>query len=376
MATPELTYLTVDSIQQGVGASQVLPYVERMAALGVRATVHSFEPEPAEARTLERLAASTGITWRPHAFGRQGAFGGAQRVVTGAAAVRGAPLLHARSDLAAAAALLAQSDRWLWDIRSFWIDQRLALGMTRRGSTSERVLRRIEASAARRSTAITTLTAAAIPELARRHGAAVADKASVVTTCVDLERFGREPMPNGPIRLLLSGSFNPLYDVDAMLRFTECVRVLRPEADLTLLRQEPTPWDGVVLGAGGKVSASTFAEMPAHVAEHHAGLSVCHTREPAALIAAMPTKIGEFLASGRPVVANSGLGDVDALLGGTGAGVVLRDTSDVELDRAAAQLVELVEDPSTPARCRAVAEANFDLDAGVRRLLEIYGSMA
>lgn len=376
MTALDLTYLTVDSVQTGVGASQVLPYVERMATMGVHPTLHSFERNPPELATIARLASTPGVAWRPHTFGGGGAIGGVRRVVVGAAAIRSSRLVHARSDLPAASALLAGPDRWLWDVRSFWIDQRLALGMTRPGSAPERTLRRIEAAAARSCSAITTLTAAAIPELARRHGTAVADKASVVSTCVDLNRFVQSPMPDGPVRVLLSGSFNPLYDVDAMLRFNEQLQSLRRGTGFTLLRPEATPWDLPVQAAGGDLSTSTFEAMPDHVASHHAGLAICRTDHPAALAAAMPTKIGEFLACGRPVVANASLGDVGALLGGSGAGVVLRGTTDADLAHAVRELLELIEDPATPERCRAVAQANFDLGAAVRRLVEIYSSIA
>jgi glycosyltransferase involved in cell wall biosynthesis len=247
--------------------------------------------------------------------------------------------------------------------------------MTKRGSTAERALRRIESASARRCDAITTLTSSAIPELARRHGTAVADKATVVTTCVDLDRFTHSPMPDLPLRLLLSGTFNPLYDVDTMLRFAQHVRDARPESSMTLLRPGQSRLDRAVQDAGGVVSTSGFSEMPAQVASHHAGLSICRSDEPTAIIAAMPTKIGEFLACGRPVVANAGLGDVEALLGNSGAGVVLHGTSDRELSGAAHQLIELIDDRATPARCRRVAEENFDLDVAVRTLVSIYSRL-
>ena len=289
-----LTYLTMDSVQAGVGASQVLPYVRRLAVSGLSVDLHSFELAPGGADLAPR------IRWHPHRFGRGGPAAGAARVAVGAAALRGARLVHARSDLAAAAALVARPSCWLWDVRSFWVDQRIALGMVRSGSPTERALRAVEHQAARRATAITTLTRAAIGDLAQRHGAAVAAKAHVVTTCVDLDRFPASALPERPISLLLSGSYNALYDLPTMLRLVTALRRQRP-AEVTLLRPEPTPWDAEVLAAGGHLASSSFADMPGHVAAHHAGLSVCRTANRRALVAAMPTKIGELLAAGRPM---------------------------------------------------------------------------
>lgn len=363
-----LTYLTMDSVRGGVGASQVLPYVERLAAGGRPVHLHSFERDNAAGDL------GAGIRWHPHRFSRGGQAAGAARVAVGAAAVRGAGLVHARSDLAAASALIGRPAAWVWDVRSFWVDQRISLGMVRPGSVVERTLRSIERQAAHRATAITTLTQAAVHELARRYGVAIAGKAHVVTTCVDIRRFGASPWPQRPLSVLLSGSYNALYDLPSMLQLVDALRRHRP-TDLTLLSPAPTPWDADILAAGGGLDASSFVDMPGHVAGHHAGLSVCRAADPRALMAAMPTKIGEFLASGRPVVVNAGLGDCDALLPASGAGVVMAGTGPAAVDRAATQLLDLIDDPATPARCRRLAEDHFSLDTAVATLEGIYGQL-
>lgn len=367
MVAPALTYLTTDSVVAGVGASQVLPYVQRLARKGLAVELHSYETDPLS--SLPTIG--EGISWHPHRFGPPGQLGALARIAVGAGAVRDADVAHARSDLAAAAALLGRPRAWVWDVRSFWVDQRIALGMVRQGSAVERSLRAIERRAAHGASAITALTQAAVDELARRHGVRVADKTRLVTTCVDLDRFPLVPMPDQPIRLLLSGSYNALYDLPTMLRLVTALRRQRP-ATLTLLRPAPNQWDDSALADGGRVEFSSFADMPGHVGAHHAGLSVCVTHEPMALIGAMPTKIGEFLATGRPVVVNAGLGDCDTLLQDSGTGVVLSGTEDDALDRAASELIELLADPETPTRCRLLAERHFSLDQAVTTLLEVY----
>lgn len=371
MAAPALTYLTMDSVAGGVGASQVLPYVRQLASAGLEVELHSFEPALAQPLPV----VGPGIDWRPHRFGPPGQVAGLARIAVGAAAVRGRDMVHARSDLAAASALLGRPRAWLWDVRSFWVDQRIALGMVRPGSGVEQALRSIERRAAVRSSAITVLTRAAIGELARRHGTHVAAKASVVTTCVDLDRFALAPLPDRSLSLLLSGSYNGLYDLPTMLRLVAALRRL-VSCDLTLIRPVATPWDEDVLAAGGHIMSSTFADMPGHVAAHHAGLSVCRSAERQALVAAMPTKIGELLASGRPVVVSAGLGDCDDLLPGAGAGVVLQGTDAASVDRAAVQLMELLADPEMPQRCRRLAELHFNLATATSTLQAIYHRIA
>lgn len=369
-----LTYLTHDSVSEGIGVSQVLAYVEAIAAAGVAVHLHSFEKRAPAPTTRTRLD-QAGVRWTPHEFGRPGAAGGVARVLAGARAVRGGNLVHARSDMAAASAMLAGADRWLWDVRSLWSDQRIALGALRAGSPEHRVLQRIERAAARRAGAVVTLTDAVVPVLEQRHGIALRAHTEVIPTCVDLDRFAPAAPPPGPPRLLLAGTLNAYYDVPLMARFAQVGRD-RSAAQLDVLSPGETPWDALLAETGARRSVAAPADMPARVAASSAGLSVCRTDAGVSLTAAMPTKIAEFLAVGRPVVVNPGLGDADVLVRGHRAGVVLEDSSDAGLQRSWDELESLLADPETPARCRALARGHFSLETGVQQLLRAYARLS
>jgi len=366
-----LTYLTFDSLAEGVGSSQVTAYVERLPAYGFEVDLYSFEKGPATAAVEQRLRAA-GVRWHPQVFGSGGSRGGSTRVLRGAWLVRRSPLVHARSDLAAASAMLGSARRWVWDVRSFWADQRIELGALVAGSPEERALRFIERRAARGADAIVTLTDAAIPVLAARHGPAAAAKVTVITTCVDLHRFAPSPLPSTtPVQLLLSGTLNRYYDVPAMVRFAQALEARRP-AVLRVLAPGRSPWDEMLRRSGIEVGSADPSDMSDHVRAAHAGLSICRLDAGVSLRAAAPTKVGEFLASGRPVVVNHGLGDMPALVTEWDCGIVVRGTDDASLDAAAEGLVRLLDDPETPARCRRLAEEHFDLDRAVERLARIY----
>lgn len=371
MTLPPLTYLTVDSLVEGVGASQVLPYVERLARRGLDITVHSFEHADASAE-VERRLLSSGVTWRPHAFGPAGTRGGMLRVLRLSHAARGADLVHARSDLAAAAAMLGRATHWVWDVRSFWADQRIELGTLRAGSPEDRVLRRVERRAARSSDAIITLAAAAMPELEARHGPTIGAKVQVIRTCVDLDAFSLAPMPSDEcVRLLFSGSLNRYYDVSTMLRLFERAQRRRP-TEMTVLSPGATPWEDELARAGVRREMASPGTVAPHLRACHFGLSVCRSDVGASLRAAMPTKLGEFLATGRPVIVNRGLGDMDHLIAAHRCGVVLQADDDEALETGLADMDSLVADPQTADRCREVANTHFGLDAGVDRLIGTY----
>jgi glycosyltransferase involved in cell wall biosynthesis len=368
---PPLTYLTFDSVVSGVAASQVLPYVQRLAGRGLQVRLHSYEPAPVDAATRARHR-DLGITWFPHRFRPLGPAGGALRLAQGAVQLRGAELVHARSDLAAGSAMLARRPHWIWDVRSFWVDQRIAMGMVRSGSAEERAMRRLEHHAARRSASIITLTEAAIPVLQERHGAAVARKAHVISTCVDLARFPASPMPTPePLRILLSGSFNTLYDLDTSLRLVDRLRARRP-VELTVLTPDPIGPDHPMRGVDATVGSVPFSRMPDEVGRHHVGFAICKPPVGVELRGAAPTKVAEFLACGRVVVVNADLGDMGRLVTEHDCGVALADSSDDELERATAEIERLVADPAVGARCRALAEERFNLDHAIDTLLRVY----
>ncbi len=234
-------------------------------------------------------------------------------------------------------------------------------------------MRAVERRAARDSAAITALSAAAIDTLSDRFGTEIRAKSWVVPTCVDLEYFSAQPMPStsGDLTLLFSGTLNNFYDMPCMLRFVDHVNRLVP-ARLMVLAPEATAYDGLLAQRDVPLIRPARRGIPAYLAASHAGLSVCRFDGGPSLRAAMPTKVGEFLATGRPVVVNRGLGDLDRLLGEAQAGVVIQDPSDHALTAAATELLHLLQDPDTGMRARQLAERHFSLGSAVATLQDVY----
>jgi glycosyltransferase involved in cell wall biosynthesis len=350
----------------------VLAYIEGLAGRGVDIDLITFE-HGVDPVVRERLA-GLGVTWRPLRFGLHGPVGGLSRVLRAAWAVRGSAVVHARSDMAAASVMLTGVDRWVWDVRSLWVDQKVASGVIRPGSLQERVMRWVERLAAHRSTAVVTLTESAIDELDRRYEGVVSSKARVITTCVDLDRFDVSPLPPVPLRVLLAGTLNRYYDVHTML---DLIAELRQRYRVEFIVASPgeTDWEDELRGVEAVRITATPGEMADLASSCHVGLSVCRDDAGASLLAAMPTKIGEFLASGRPVIVNPGLVDAAGLLERHECGVVYGSAGHLRVGEAVDRLESLLADPGTPERCRSLAEAHFNLDRGVDLLVATYESV-
>lgn len=367
---PVVTYLSMDPVTSTVGKSQVSNYVERLADVGVSIDLVTFEHHVDSG--LQSRLADLGVFWRPLAYGRLGAIGGLWRVLRGAWAIRGAELVHARSDMAAAAVIVSGIEHWVWDVRSLWVDQKIATGIIRAGSFQERILRWLERRAAQRSTAVVALTQSAIEELDCRYGGVVAPKARVVTTCTDLDRFSASTMPESTVRVLLAGSLNRYYDVPVMLALVKELRQRR-QVEFMVVSPEATSWEEELVSQEVMRLSATPDEIVKLLKSCHLGLSICRDDAGVSLKAAMPTKIGEFLASGRPVVVNPGLVDAAGLVEANGCGVVFGSSGPGSIAEAVDRIEACLNNPNTPMRCRNLAETHFNLDTGVRDLVSTYG---
>ena len=94
-------------------------------------------------------------------------------------------------------------------------------------------------------------------------------------------------------------------------------------------------------------------------------------------ISSSPTKIGEYLGAGLPVVSSAGIGDVDGLLGGGEVGVLVDDFSRAGYESAARAVLALLDDPRTADRCRSVAHRHLSLrEVGIPRYDRLYREVA
>lgn len=366
----DITYLSVDSIQEGVGSSQITPLILGLVKKGKSVCLITFEKTTPPKELVESFS-KVGVVWIAKEFGNPGAIGGMIRLNMLRRNVPNSSVLHGRSDIATAAAIWSGIDApILWDVRSLWSDQRLLIGTAGWNGLTARGARALENLSARKSTAMTTLTAAIVPILQQRHKRIPLIR-EVIPTCVQTSKFLWSRMPQSQLTCLLSGTFNNYYD----LKRTKHVLIeLRKSMDLRVIwaRAGESPMERLDVGEDLIVSAS-HAEMPKLVKDSHFGIAICKQENLDSLAAAVPTKIGEFLASGRPVIVSKGIGDLDLMLSSTRTGIVI-DQSDT-LQTIAEQVNLLISDPDTPERCRELAMQHFDMKKSVDRYLDIYDRM-
>ena len=366
----DLVYVTIDSLSEGVGSSQITPLVSRLSKLSLKINLISYEKSNPSSELVDYFD-SIGIKWDYSPFESNGLVGGVKRLNNLRQEIPKTNLIHARSDIPAVSAIASRQAPVLWDVRSLWADQKVMIQNNLVNKTLYGIYRGLENIAASRSTGMSTLTSAVVPILEQRHKWLPPLRA-VVPTTVDLDYFKLNPvMPSKP-QALFSGTYNEYYDLDLSRLFMEEFRK-HLAVETHWARPKESSKSKISVGES-KVFPSSQTGMANLIPDYSFGVSICKIDAGPSLTAAMPTKIGEFLACGRPIVVNRGLGDMDRFIEEFDAGVIL-DGTPTNVVENATKLASLLSDSETPHRCRALAEKYFSMDIGANKYLDLYSKM-
>lgn len=395
-------YLSYDGLLEPLGQSQILPYVRGLARCGAVIRLLTFEKPEAWRSGRDAMAAlrrgleAEGIGWTALRYHRSPtvpatAYDLLRGVLVGVwVALRcSVHLVHARSEVAGIMAWVVSrltGARFLFDMRGFWADERVEAGLWPAEGWLYRAAKRWEGRLLRDAQAVVTLTEAARCEVERDAAARPRRaKVAVIPTCTDLDRFQPAPKSTRLLQalrleeqwlLLYSGALGTWYLLEEMARFFQAIRRRQPNAHFLALTSQDsrvvqTAWARCGMDETTiTVRTVPFAEMPEWLSL--ADASVLFRRPGASLAGVCPTKIGESLACGVPVVINAGIGDCDVMVRARRVGVVMPQLLGEAYDAAAVDVIALSREPDVRARCRAAAEALFGLERGVAGYAAVY----
>ena len=213
---------------------------------------------------------------------------------------------------------------------------------------------------------------------------------AIIPCCVDVAPFREatadretERLRRGWIGrrvLLYLGKLGGWYLDDELVRFFTEARRVDPRYFLQVATQSDAGSLRSRLAAKG-VPLEAFsilrcepADVPRLAAAADVGLSLirtCYSKR-----SSSPTRIGEYLAAGLPVLSTPQIGDCDQLLGGHRVGIILEAFDAEHRRQALSQLDALLSESTTRARCRRVAEQELSLEAiGVPRYVSLYRTL-
>jgi len=365
---------TYDGVLSGPGRSQTVPYARGLADRGHAMMLISYELPERLADTdlvaeVERELGDvpwTRLTWRRSAPGDLVA---GMRTLRRAARDHRADLIHARGYVPALMARLLHLP-YVFDMRGFWPDERADGGLWKRGGAGHRTWKRIERSLCKHAASVVVLSKRGRDELRRLGLVPEPRPVHVVPTCTDLVRFrvvpdeDRVPQARGSApRWVILGGTSTWYLPEAMLDLGARALARDDAAVLHVLTQDdPEPIVAELARRGvpterAVVCAVPHADVPRWISGATAGIALL--RDAPSKVASCPTKLGEFLACGVPLIVSGRCGDVDELLAAERVGISVADVTADALEDGLDRMAELHGDPALTARCRGVAERRF-----------------
>ena len=342
---------------------------ERLRAANIRWVALRYHRWPPVASTLWDMTRGLWVAWR---------LVRSQRI----------DLVHARSYVMMFLAVILKhltGVRVLFDMRELWVDGRVEGGTWPRGGWLYRLGKRCERWCLRRADAVVSLTEAGKQIIEGfEYWAPSSPPIAVIPTCVDVGRFANHRAPEDVRPAFLEGRRVIVYlgSIGSWYRFEEMVDcftvALRLWPDALLLVLTPQPESAQRIGtarglAPGAVAVRNVSheEVPAFL--RWAEVSLYFITPSYAKRSSCPTKLGESLAAGLPILTNPGIGDQDALLTTQRVGVLIEAFTEEAYVRAWRQMSAfLAEGDALAQRCRRVAQEHFGLDRGVETYARLY----
>lgn len=394
MKAIKVLYITRNGLLEPLGQSQVLSYLKGLSK-NYQISLISFEKPEGRAdqpafESVQNDCERHGIRWLPQRFHHR------PKIIAPAWSMivflflclrevrkGNAELIHARSYIPAAVALLVHKltgTSFIFDMRALWPEELITAGRLKRGSLMHKAIAWVERSCLKNAAAVVSLTHAAVGYLQETYPEELKGQLiRVIPTCADLERFS--PASNngadGPatyscVGTVLSGWFH----LEWLAEFFHQVAGQDPEARFEVITRDAT--DEVRSRLGGnedfqnRLHVFGLPPQEVHPAVQNHTVSAMFFSQGLSKLGSSPTRMGEILGCGLPVVANSGVGDVARIIEQYNVGVLVEDGSSESMKLGLQRLNELRKDPELAQRCRMAAEEVFSLEAGTEAYRELY----
>ena len=392
-------YICYLSLDDPLTHSQVVAYLKGLARAGHTIHLLTFEPRRLSRRErhqLRRRMREAGISWHHLRYHKRPSLPAtAYDTFIGAVyacwltARHRLNVLHARSHVPAAMSMLAgwllrrRTPALIFDIRGLMGEEYVDAGRWQPGGTPFRLVKAVEKAAVERADGIVVLT-----ERVRRQlfGTPPDPRVFVIPCCADVGQLaskGRPPVlpgigPHATVMVYV-GKLEGWYMAAEMAEFFAVARRLIPDLHFLILTQGTDAPIRDRLDQLGCAGQYTITSAPAHEVGAFlaaADIGISFIRPAPSKASSSPTKVGEYLAAGLPVLATSGVGDLDTLLA-PDVGVLIVEHTDAAYLDATNAVLALLSDADASIRCREVAQAELSLDSvGIPRYLALYAHVA
>ncbi|MDJ1484360.1 glycosyltransferase [Cytophagaceae bacterium YF14B1] len=398
-ATPtSVLYLSYDGLTDPLGQSQVLPYIMGLAKRGYQFTIISTEKTEAYEKRKDIIKGliepfGKNIDWQPIFYTKKppvvSTLWDVRKIQSKAVELhkkKHFQIVHCRSYITAlVGAFLKKKFQipFIFDMRGFWADERIEGGIWNLKNplfkSVYQFFKKKEKQFLQLADHTISLTFNAKQEIHSWPGFSTVP-IQVIPCCVDTQLFQRNNDLSESKELTISylGSLGTWYMLDEMLHFFKRVLVHYPHArflfitpdDPEMIRRNAQKYG--ISGDTIRIMKAERKEVPIRLAESH--ISLFFIKPSFSKKASSPTKMGEILSMGIPVICNANVGDANYLMENYSSGELVRTFTEVEYDRVISQLDEIRMISSESLRQTALDY--FDLEKGIGLYEEVYQKLS
>ncbi|MCE2713063.1 MAG: glycosyltransferase [Cryomorphaceae bacterium] len=398
-----ILYLSYDGMTDSLGQSQVLPYLRELSKKGYSFHLVSFEkPDRYKEHKaqIEKICEESGIIWHPLTYTKKPPvlstvfdISRMRRIALKLHRQYGFSIVHCRSYLAALVGLRMKHTKgvpFVFDMRGFWADERVDGKIwdlkNRIFRTIYRYFKKKELEFFRESAHIISLTQNGKQEITENICPSVSsEKITVIPCCADLRLFDPNKInpgdqetlrkklgiSNGDRMLGYVGSVGTWYMVNEMLELFKWLKKRENSWKfLFVTGDQPEHIHSTAKKLGIErsdvlVHSCAHAEVPMYISLVE--LSVFFILPAYSKKASSPTKQGELMAMGIPLICNSGVGDTAQVVNTYKSGLALEDPLEYP-----DTLVELIKSSFDKSETMRGAKEFYGLDSGVERYANVY----
>lgn len=403
----KVLYISYDGMTDPLGQSQVIPYLQGLSKEGYIITLLSFEKKAKFDKLsvgIRKKLEQSGIGWEPHFFTKNPPFLSkiydVWRLKQAAAKLHKQQkfdFTHCRSYVSTEAGLyLFEKYKipFLFDMRGFWVDERVDNGQWDLKNPFFRFFykryKKKEKEYFKKAYSIISLTWKGRDELMNVYSVP-GDKITVIPCCVDLDHFDYRKIDAEQIKskkrqlnipedgLVISylGSLGGWYLEKEMLDFFLEMKRTIPVAKFLFITQDPPEKIYRAAKESGVniddiiVQPALREEVPFYLSL--SDRSIFFIKNAYSKRASSPTKQGEIMAMGIPLICND-IGDTGKIIEASKAGSLVIEFQSDEYRRVIGQLASLKD--TSKAAIRGAAFEYYDLAKGVANYLSVYQKLA
>jgi glycosyltransferase involved in cell wall biosynthesis len=398
-----ILYLSYDGMTDPLGQSQVLPYLVGLTKKGFRFHLISFEKPDKFLKfrdTIQTICDNNEIIWHPLSYTKRppllSTLWDVRRMRKKAYKLHNTfnfSIIHCRSYLSAMIGQKMQRKwnvKFLFDMRGFWADERIDGGIWSLKNPVFNLVyhffKRKERQFFLESEYMVSLTYNGKDEIISWQGFEhLRNKIEVIPCCADLDKFNPEKidlLKRNALKTELNlsdidfvlgyvGSIGTWYMLDEMLAFFKVLLTSKPNAVFLFVSGEnPETIFSKAIEMGIQKENIRVKSVFHHEVATCISLftaSIFFIRPTYSKKASSPTKQGELMAMGVPVICNSGVGDTERIVREFHSGIVIDEFNEKSFELADLNFTNFDREKTMQG-----ASAFYGLNVGIDRYYKVY----